>query len=76
MVLSEEPAVNAQQQQPDGSWAPAQPLGYQPGYDIERSGRHWELFRTTRYDYTLVAQGTSTLAMIAAYTWHRLRHPV
>ena len=64
------------QQQPDGTWAPAVPLGYAPGYDIERSGDgRWVLYRTTTTASDEVAAGRTWLGMVAAYWWHRLRRP-
>jgi hypothetical protein len=68
--------TTTQQQQPDGSWQPATPLGYQPGYDIERSGRAWTLYRTTHTDSTEVAHGRTTIGMLAAYCWRRLLRPI
>jgi hypothetical protein len=66
----------SQQQHPDGSWGPAQPLGYQPGYDVEHYGDHWELFRTTRTDSVEVARGHSRIGLLFAYWWRRLLRPV
>lgn len=69
--------MTAQRQQPDGSWAPAQPLGYHPGYDIERyGGGRWVLYRTTRDDSVEVAHGRTTPGMLFAYFWRRLLRPV
>lgn len=76
--------MTTQQQQPDGSWAPAQPLGYQSGYDIERyGGGRWVLYRTHAHHLpgrhggsTEVARGRTTLGMLFAYFWRRLLRPV
>jgi hypothetical protein len=65
-----------QQQRPDGSWAPAVPLGYQPGYDIERTRLGWTLYRTTREDSVKVASGRTTAGMILAYGWRRVLRPI
>jgi hypothetical protein len=68
--------MNVQQQRPDGSWGPAQPLGYQPGYDIERFNHGcWVLYRTTKTASVEVASGRTTVGMLLAYWWHRLRRP-
>lgn len=70
----------AQQQNPDGSWSPATPLPYQPGYDAEigvgwdsqgRRRHTWTLFHATPADALIgswreVAFGTSRTHLGAA----------
>jgi len=69
--------MSTQQQQPDGTWAPATPEPYHPGYDLERyDGGRWVLYRTTHSDSFEVASGSTWLGMVAAYWWHRLWHPI
>jgi hypothetical protein len=67
--------VAAQQQLPDGRWVPAVPLGYQPGWDVERDadGR-WEVFRTTRHASTQLATGKGRLRLVWTLVWDRFRH--
>jgi hypothetical protein len=53
------------------------PVGYQPGYDVERSKfGGWGIYRTTRTGSELVAMGKTTLGLVFAYWWRRLLRPI
>jgi hypothetical protein len=69
--------MTTHQQEPDGTWRPATPEAYHPGYDLERYGDgHWVLYRTTSGASVEAARGRTWFGMVGAYWWHRLRHPV
>lgn len=54
------------QQQPDGSWAPAQPMGWQPGID-------WEVTGTGRQRWGTAYLRNVVLASVPPGRFFRLR---
>jgi hypothetical protein len=65
--------VPNQTQNPDGSWSPAHPLGWQPGYDaeiggpaIDRRGRRQYAWALWHNGHREVAHGTSRTHLGAA----------
>jgi hypothetical protein len=77
--------MTVSRQNPDGTWEPAEPLDFVPGYDAERyaSGR-WTVYRNVPHHAdrkrlggsAAVATGRTRLGLIFALTWRRLLKPV
>lgn len=68
--------MSVQQQNPDGSWSEAQPIGWQGGLDWEVSGDCAELAGPDRTVATVRSRWPwlLRLKMLAAAVWHSGEH--